>query len=585
MAMMEHHRWSDLPEECWELIFFRLGHHSHFESLSLVCKRFLSITNRIRNTFTILDPTILVHGTLSPFFTRFRNITSISLVQFPGDLNSCLLQIAVSGLEIENLDLSNNHSLPVDGLSLLGENMMRSLRVLNCSHMGILSDKELTVIADSMPFLEELDISHPRDLLDFSHTFYLPSLDPKETRVSDVGIERLASRVTNLRKINISGHQFVTDKSIISISSNCIHLTEIKLLYCSLITHSGLHFLVNNCANLNSLSVEGNQFSHSVFPSQYLFSSSAKLLSSLHMYNLIVSDEFLFSIANAGFPLKKLTLSYCSKFTFSGLSFLLRTHHSLEYFSLISVMFLDDALMVELSKHLSCLITLKLNSCYNLTNWSLYILAKNCPFLENIDMQGAKVGKGCFEANFKKNPRIKALDLARNVDLSDECLIRLALIFPGVEKVDVSSCPRITEKGVLGLLNNCGEIRELNISDCKGVTSIGMGPVLEKLEVIRALRSEMDDVGLFMIGVRCRGLVSLNVKGCVEVTGKGLVEVSRKCLRLKEINVDRCSRVSRESVDWIVFSRPSLRKIIAPSESFVTPNQRKLFLRHGCFIG
>ncbi|KAL4387587.1 hypothetical protein GQ457_09G018910 [Hibiscus cannabinus] len=73
----------ELPEECWESIFSFLEHHRYFEPLSLVCKRFLSISNHLRRTLTITDPTLeslpnlLLHFQISsPSFSVISKILS-----------------------------------------------------------------------------------------------------------------------------------------------------------------------------------------------------------------------------------------------------------------------------------------------------------------------------------------------------------------------------------------------------------------------------------------------------------------------------------------------------------------------------
>ncbi|WOG99291.1 hypothetical protein DCAR_0518639 [Daucus carota subsp. sativus] len=55
----------DLPEECWGITLKKLDHHSQFQSLSLVSKSFLALTNRFRLNFTLTNQTILLHRTIS----------------------------------------------------------------------------------------------------------------------------------------------------------------------------------------------------------------------------------------------------------------------------------------------------------------------------------------------------------------------------------------------------------------------------------------------------------------------------------------------------------------------------------------
>ncbi|KAK9282067.1 hypothetical protein L1049_004979 [Liquidambar formosana] len=110
----------ELPDVCWELIFRLFNHHRHLEAPSIVCKRFLSITNSLRRSLTVADPTVLV---LTRLFKRFPHLKQIDLHDFQGDLNVIVHQIVLSGLDLEELNISNRRNLPVESLSELGSNM------------------------------------------------------------------------------------------------------------------------------------------------------------------------------------------------------------------------------------------------------------------------------------------------------------------------------------------------------------------------------------------------------------------------------------------------------------------------------
>ncbi|KAL6996683.1 hypothetical protein U1Q18_006812 [Sarracenia purpurea var. burkii] len=560
-----------LPDECWELILNRLDHRSHLEAPSLACKRFLSITNELRTHF-VVNPTIFKRGgTLSKLFARFRHLKSIDLSGFHGDIDHVITEIAVSDLKLESLDVSNSNCLPLECLKLLGSKM-KSLRVLKCSNLDVFRDIELVAIAESIPWLEELDISYP--------------LSPGEVGLTDEGIKVLSSKLGVLRKINISGNDFLTDKSLFALSSNCVFLKEIVILHCSLVTPHGIEFVMRNSSQLSSISVGKNEISRSSLYYLPLFDSftSARGLSTLYIHDSLVPDEFLYSLAKARFLLKRLSLSFCSNFTFSGISSHLYTHRSLEYLSFTKVIFLTDKLMSDLSKYLTSLVTIKLCLCRSLIESTFFTLAKNCPLLEGIDMGRINFGIVDRTEDIVKNPRIKSLKLNFNLDLTDKCLEKLASVCPSLEMLDLSHCPRITQNGVSNFLNTDSKVRNLCINGCMRIKNIGTGSELPKLEVFEAANSGIDDKGLAMIGNRCRRIMILDLTGCLGATSIGLKEILRNCRRLREINLNGCSKMIMESVDWMVFSVPSLKKIVVSDEHSITESQRRVLLGRGCLV-
>ncbi|KAF7112290.1 hypothetical protein RHSIM_RhsimUnG0244200 [Rhododendron simsii] len=121
---------------------------------------------------------------------------------------------------------------------------------------------------------------------------------------------------------------------------------------------------------------------------------------------------------------------------------------SLEHLRLAGIDLLTDEKISDLSQCLSALVLIDLSLCYNLTESTLFPIAKNCPLLEDISMEGTNLGGGGGDGatDIVKNPRIKCLNFENNRNLSDECLAKLASVCPSLEVLDVSSCNGFTEK-------------------------------------------------------------------------------------------------------------------------------------------
>ncbi|GMH15898.1 hypothetical protein Nepgr_017739 [Nepenthes gracilis] len=98
----------ELPEECWAMIFSLLDHHVPWESISLVCKQFLSLTNHLRTSIKVFDPSIQV---LPRYHQRFTHLKQINLSDFWGDPDHAILVIAQYGFNLEQLNVSCNRVL------------------------------------------------------------------------------------------------------------------------------------------------------------------------------------------------------------------------------------------------------------------------------------------------------------------------------------------------------------------------------------------------------------------------------------------------------------------------------------------
>jgi F-box/leucine-rich repeat protein 2/20 len=193
-------------------------------------------------------------------------------------------------------------------------------------------------------------------------------------------------------------------------------------------------------------------------------------------------------------------------------------------------------------------------------------------------------------ANFSSLPdfahiQMKSLYLAAN-PLNDETIKWFASIFPNLQLLDVKDCSCISDEGIVEVLTCC-KIVHLNLSYCHKVNLHGLNFEVPTLEVLNLSRTRIDDKTLYAISKSCSRLLQLNLEGCFLVTAKGVKQVIENCTRLKEINLRYCDNMADPDVDkWLamVLSRPSLRKIVAPSHFRPYDTKWKPLSDHGCFL-
>ncbi|KAH7862170.1 hypothetical protein Vadar_000988 [Vaccinium darrowii] len=243
----------ELPDEVWESILERLvlnDNYNHFKLPSLVCKQFLSITNRLRRKFVSKDCVLRTSwsNVLIRALERFRNLKEIGFSPWwwtLSDVDSPILKIAYSGLDLQSICLSCFPVSPsADSFTRLGCTMS-NIKVLRCTRFGLLRDPDLVHIADALPQLEELDIQYPGNKFEPSEVRY-PELS--NHMVTDAGIEAISLKLHGLRRINISGIKGCSDRSLVALLSNCVHLNEIQCRLCH-VTRRGI------CSNATKIDI------------------------------------------------------------------------------------------------------------------------------------------------------------------------------------------------------------------------------------------------------------------------------------------------------------------------------------------
>ncbi|KAH7860936.1 hypothetical protein Vadar_019761 [Vaccinium darrowii] len=180
------------PDDCWELIFHKLREDDErdLDSISLLSKRFLSISNRLKLTLNINTDTLPL---LPNLLQRFRHIKTIVIdTDFGKDVDEALHQISRSGvLNLQAIKLIWCTIEPLrDGFKALAlnKNIKNNLKVLVCYGLISIQDDDLVLIADCFPRLEKLRISVHMNRDD----------DVVAACITDDGVDALASKLKGI---------------------------------------------------------------------------------------------------------------------------------------------------------------------------------------------------------------------------------------------------------------------------------------------------------------------------------------------------------------------------------------------------
>ncbi|XP_058742502.1 uncharacterized protein LOC131614997 [Vicia villosa] len=568
-----------LPDDCWEYTFKFLNdneydHNRNLKSLSVVSKRFFSITNRIRSSLTVYDPTLPF---LPRLFHRFTNLTSLDLTHFHGDLDALLSQISLFPWKLTSLNLSHKPIIiPANGLRAFSQNIT-TLTSLICSNVPFFTSNHLFLIAECFPLLQELDI-HLSDPNAKAKYFY------SNKRSFLNGFEALSLSLSKLRKINLSGHYYLDDKSIFHLFNNCKLLQDVIMLHCHGITKAGVASALTGKQSTSTLRYLSLPMS---FTAQVVDSLvSLKGLTYIDMAYSTISNELLTSIAMEGLPLKRIAIGYCKGYTYTGLFTLLSKCQSIQHLDLRNTSFLNDRHVVDLSLYLVGLVSINLSSCPLVTHPSLFALVRKCPSLSEIIMN--KVGHKSVEnydylMDFGVYPQLNSLNMSCNSWLGDETIIMYASVFPNLHRLELTCYRKISYQSIVHVIRRCHKISHLDLS-FSWLKPLAMDFELPKLKMLNLSFSNADDETLYSISKSCCGLLQLFINSCLGCTEKGVKHVVEKCTQLREIHLRDCSKVRTNVAASVLFSSPSLRKITAPPHIHFSESERKLFLRRGCVV-
>ncbi|XP_058186228.1 putative F-box/LRR-repeat protein 8 isoform X3 [Rhododendron vialii] len=196
MKKQEGH--GNFPDDCWELIFQKLREDDEraLDSISLVSKRFLSISNRVKLSLKVRDKTLPL---LLNLLRRFQNIETL-LITAHKEIDGLLDLISRSGvLNLQAIEFRWCMTEPPRAgfkALALNKNIKDDLKVLDCFGLVSMQDKDLVLIADLFPRLEELRIQAGKYF----------TIGKVAARITD-GVDALASKLKQLKEIALEGKQ------------------------------------------------------------------------------------------------------------------------------------------------------------------------------------------------------------------------------------------------------------------------------------------------------------------------------------------------------------------------------------------
>ena len=334
------------------------------------------------------------------------------------------------------------------------------------------------------------------------------------SKVETDTIARLIPHATNLIScVNLTNCVGVKDVSLEHISLHCPNLRKLFLSGCNFITDSGIFALARNCNVLKTVSIPLRNISEKALTSLVKNNPSVR---TLYAYSIAVTENTIKAIATGCADLEKLIVFEAS------LNDDQRSYADV----------LTDKMVGLLAN--GCQKLRKLTLRYNqvmVTDRSLSSLAKRCRKLESFvidycDKDGGITDRGvCTIAQLCRN--LKCLNISNGV-ITDESLIVIADHLPCLEDLSLEFS-EITDVGVYALMKRCEKLSRLIVHNSDsletGITDNAACVIANYAnDDFRSLGlgfADITDEGLKTICFNVE-LTFLSINGCSKLTYEGL---------------------------------------------------------------
>ncbi|XP_063783067.1 F-box and leucine-rich repeat protein 13 isoform X2 [Pseudophryne corroboree] len=420
----------------------------------------------------------------------------------------------------------------------------RNLQDLNVSECQTLNDEAMRVICEGCPALLYLNLSHT----DITNTTlrvmsrYLLNLQylslAYSKKFTDKGLQYLGSGkgCHKIIYLDVSGCSQISVDGFKYIGSGCSSLQHLKINDMFTLTDNCIITLLEKCQNIVSVSLLGSpHLSDAAFK---VLAQERKLVKIRMEGNNRITDASIKAISRSCPSLNHIYIADCQKITDISLK-AISSLKNITVFNVADCIRISDPGVRQVLEGPSGIKIRELNltNCLRVSDLSLLRIAQKCHNLNFLSLR------------FCENVTDSGIELLGNMT---------SLI-----SIDISGTS-ITDRGLtaLGLQS---KIRELSVSECLGITDIGIQKFchqsrdLELLDISHCLQATNNT--LKTIAFCCKMLTSINIAGCPKITDISIQYLSRGCRYLHIMDISGCIHLSDKALKYLQKGCRQLRTI------------------------
>uniref|UniRef100_H2Z1H4 F-box domain-containing protein n=1 Tax=Ciona savignyi TaxID=51511 RepID=H2Z1H4_CIOSA len=372
--------------------------------------------------------------------------------------------------------------------------------------------------------------------------------------VNDEVMRTIAESCPTLLYLNVS-HTDITDGTLRTLSRCCLNMQYLSLAYCSKFSDRGLHYLSGGkgCRKLiyvdfsGCLQITAQGFRHSLVD-KCMNLRSISLIGSPNL------SDLAFKVLAQAKKLQKIRVESNQQITDNTFKTLGKMCPFIGHLYVVDCQRLTDMMLKALSP-LRNIVVLNMADCVRISDSGVRQMVEG--------PSGAKIR----ELNLTNCVRVSDVSLLRVAQrchsLTHLCLcfcehvtdagIELLGSMPALTHVDLSGT-NIKDQGLASLgVNN--RIRSIIMSECQGITDLGLQKFCQKVTELDALDvshcMSLSDAAIKNLAFCCRMLTSLNVAGCPALTDLSIQYLSGVCHYIHVLNLSGCIHISDRAVKYL----------------------------------
>lgn len=405
-------------------------------------------------------------------------------------------------------------------LSIRGNNLTRGV-----------TDRGLSAVARGCPSLRSLSLWNV-------------------SSIGDKGLCEIAKGCHMLETLDLCHSSSVTNKGLIAIAEGCPNLTTLNIESCSMIGNEGLQAVAKLCPKLHSISIMGCPLVGD--PGVCSLLSSASDLSRVKLHNLNITDISLAVIGHCGKVISNLALSGLRNVNERGF-WVMGFGEGLQKLVALTITSCEgvtDKSIEAMGRGFPNLKQMCLRRCCVVSDDGLVAFARSAISLETLQLEECNRFTQCgiFDALSIIKTKLKSLTLVKCLGIQ-EIDVEASMLSPCryLRSVTIRNCPGFGSASLAVIGKLCPQLQHVDLTGLCRITEAGLLPLLENCEAglvkvnLKGCCNLTDNIVSELARLHGGTLEILNLDGCQNITDASLVAVADNCLLLNDLDVSKCA--------------------------------------------
>eukprot|EP00029_Vermamoeba_vermiformis_P005506 TRINITY_DN1931_c0_g1_i1.p1 TRINITY_DN1931_c0_g1~~TRINITY_DN1931_c0_g1_i1.p1 ORF type:complete len:1922 (+),score=411.10 TRINITY_DN1931_c0_g1_i1:83-5848(+) len=584
------------------------------------CPSFLERIKALSDKFTAISfegSALLTDAILEQILPVLPHLQEVNFSFVKAVTDSSLAVVAKRAPQLQKINLSNCTNITDEGIRVLCSSL-KELQEINLANSSI-TDESVQHMVTHLPKLKKIDLERCkitnaalRHIAQAQNLSCLESLSFNRClKIEDSGLAAFeAKKCPSMRSIELNGCSQLTVEAIRSILVSFPNLTSLSLesdysindecvsiisglskleklnIRNTKVTSKGLVHLtallnltyldISKCPILPKVK-EVNRIPDASSSQDFTSEEPGNFTSIVHNFEgiereeLIEVDKSLEAFMEVVGPrLNTLLMAQCPTIPNYYFSLLGRKQVGLlQTLDLSENRELTTEALISITKGSPNLESLTLDAC-RLTDNGAFAIADNCLRIKHLNLSRCSVSDSALSYLGLKLNKCETLILAGNFAMTDKAMTSIANHMKSLRHVNVGSCNKIKDDGIIDLLYAIPEVEYINLENCNisNRTLQKIGAICTNLKTLIVARcTTLNDGGIEHLVSGSKTLRKLDLTGLNLIGDRALIAITKYLPYLEHIVLKNCDNVTEKGIATLE-SNKALKSMILPEKDF-----------------